>query len=228
MNTTSHTPAGSLQGSALLRVDPGHLSHPAVLSDQPVDGTRSSPVFGECLTLRYYSRPVRALMIDGVPWFVLRDMVDALGWDYWTLKAAESEGVPSFVMRPAYEAMGDDIHGPADVALRLISPVGVLYWTNSVDGHKGQAITAWAKREAARLCPKPTSRDRAMTLTLLKGPDGRRYRPPCPVRYSGWSNDWNMLRWSPEGSKASKWEDCKPADYSRMRPCRPLERSTLH
>lgn len=152
---------------------------------------------GDSLTLEFKGRPVRALMVEGVPWFALGDMVAALGWHEDTIKEANDRAFPPWAKVIAGEGDGQaEIEGSTDLV--LLSPIGVHFWTSFVDEWKGQSITAWAKRESRRLCPKPAAGDRNMFLTIVDRADGTKALPPYGHRYSGWKSDYEDLRWSNE------------------------------
>lgn len=152
---------------------------------------------GDTVELDYKGRTVRALMIDGVPWFCLRDIVEALGWAKDTIDHANDPAFPPWAAVTAGEGYDpDEIETSPDLV--LLSPVGVHFWASFVDEWKGQGIAAWAKRESRRLCPKPVSGDRAMFLTIVDRADGTKALPPYGHRFSGWKSDWEDLKWSNE------------------------------
>lgn len=142
-------------------------------------------------TLYFKGHPIRILQVDGVPWFALPDLCDALGYCPSVISAADRQDFPAFAKGVCDEAPDDSICGePAEVA--ILSPVGVWWFTELTDATRGQAIASWAKREAARICPKPVEGDPAVFLRLL--PDGS--LPPYPCKFSGRKAEWIDLRHS--------------------------------
>lgn len=128
---------------------------------------------------------MRYLPVDGVPWFALRDLWEAAGFPENALSSVESPDFPSFAKLMATEAPDPGIPGePEDVV--MLSPVGVWYWSHLFDPGRGQAIAAWAKREAAVLNPRCPQGNPHMFLALLEGGD----MPPYPLKYSGRKSEW--------------------------------------
>lgn len=123
----------------------------------------------------------------GVPYFSLLDLQEALGWPTSATDLVDSPSFPAHCKRTAIE-YGPD--GETDAV--VLSPTGVLFWTQLYDAGKGQKITAWAKREARQLCPNASPDDPAMFLQVT----GHRTLPPPPLKYSGWRGEWNDLRYS--------------------------------
>lgn len=154
--------------------------------------TKIAAALGESLTLDYKGKPIRALMVDGVPWFAVRDIAEALQWKLDTVKQG-LEGVPAVArMTAGAEVVAPEV--PEDQI--FLSPVGVHYWASEVDAKLGQPITAWARRQSRDLCPTPAPGDPAMFLTIIDGEDGWKHLPPRGLRFSGWELDWEELRWS--------------------------------
>lgn len=153
-----------------------------------------APIYGESLTLRYKDSPIRALMVNGVPWFALPDLIDAMA--YHPQRAAalcDEKPFPPYAKLTAMEEEDPDIDGePQDVT--LLSPIGVFYWTHSADKYKAAPLAAWARREAQRLCPAPTEGDPAMFLQSIPHYRSGWDLPPRPAKYSGRLAEWCNLR----------------------------------
>lgn len=149
--------------------------------------TTPADLTGSAEPLRFRNRPIRHTMIDGVPWFYLADLCTALNRSSATARLAETRQFPDF----ARQSHVDETDGETLV----LSAVGVWYLTELDDRLAGQALAAWARREARQLCPSPAPNDPNMFLTIL--PD--RCLPPLPAKYTGWFNEWDDLRFTREG-----------------------------
>ncbi|WP_242153302.1 hypothetical protein [Sphingomonas sp. BAUL-RG-20F-R05-02] len=139
-------------------------------------------------SLLFEGKPIAIVTFEdgGVPYFALDDLCDAIGWSKEVAAAkVQSYLFPAHGKRIAQEATEDGI-----VNVTVLSPVGVFYLADLIDAPKGQRLTAWAKREARKLCPNASESDPAMFLTLSPG----RRRPPRPMRYSGWLAEWLVLK----------------------------------
>jgi hypothetical protein len=168
----------------------------------PAEPTPSHLLFGD--------KPIAIITFEdgGVPYFSLLDLQDALGWP---ASAADLVNTPTF---PAYgkrTALEDGPKGTTDSI--VLSPTGVLHWTNLFDAGKGQKITAWTKREARRLCPNALPNDPAMYLQVT----GPGQLPPPPLKFSGWRGEWNELRYSDAYLK-------RPSVVSAMRAAQAAKR----
>lgn len=170
---------------------------------------------GESLELDFKGHTIRALMVSGVPWFCLRDIVDALGWHGETMAEVDKPGFPSWAKMEALE----DPKGQSNDTV-LLSPTGVFLWGSFVDEWKSQAISAWAKRESRRLCQSPAPGDRAMFLTIIEHEDGSKSLPPYAQRYSGWKLDREDLRYSNEWFEAERHNHALSLAQSAERPKR--------
>ena len=140
-------------------------------------------------TLYFKGHPIRILLVEGVPWFALPDLCDALG--YWpsAMAAVDGSDFPACAKDVCDEEPDDTIPGqPAEVV--ILSPVGVWWFTELTNATRGQAIASWAKRETTRLCPHAQPGDPAVFLRLL--PDGS--LPPYPCKYSGRKGEWINLK----------------------------------
>jgi hypothetical protein len=138
------------------------------------------------LILSFKHHTIRAVMLDGVPWFLLDDLVAPLGFsESFVTRAANHADFPAHANREGLEEADDGWQ-----TVTLISPVGVWLLTTQLDPGRGQGLAAWARREAARLCPNPQPKDPAMFLTL----DDEWNLPPRPLRYSGRRSEWEDLR----------------------------------
>jgi len=71
-----------------------------------------------------------------------------------------------------------------------LTRVGVLLFTQRIDGPRFHAVANWARKEALRLCPDPVPNDPRMFLSVLPGPE----MPPRPSKFSGWLSEWLALR----------------------------------
>lgn len=164
----------------------------------PVD-----PAFGEGISLTFQGRTIRAIPVNGVPWFGLPDLADALGISQVAAdRVVHSAIFPSHGRLVCYESPEPDPEITSEPGpVTVLSPVCVWWLTHLTDGGRGQSLASWAKREAARLCPKPLPGDPAVFLTLAR--EG--VLPPYPWKYSGRRSEWIDLRWSPDGITARDW-----------------------
>ncbi|QZP08169.1 hypothetical protein [Caenibius sp. WL] len=137
--------------------------------------------------------PVRVVKADGTLWFDVRDLAAALGYTYATVDlAANDPDIPECCRSIGAEvAEGDDVSGELGRKVVLLSPLGVWYWTCVIASYAGQALAAWAKREAARLVPEASPDDPRAFLQFE--PDGSMPRF-CPRWYSGRRNEWIALQ----------------------------------
>lgn len=183
---------------------------PPPLPQAPVD-----PEFGEGLSLAFKGRTLRAIPVNGVPWFGLPDLADALGISEEEAdKLVQSPDFPTHARLVCYESPEPDPEITSEPGqVTIVSPVGVWWLTALMDdgGGKGQALAAWAKREGARLCPSPAKGDPAVFLTLARPG----VRPPYPWKYSGRRSEWIDLRWSDAGIMARDWAPADPVAPSR-------------
>lgn len=150
--------------------------------------TQPAPM-GTPETLDYKGRPVRIVIIEGVLCFALEDICEAAGWNTVVCSRVYSSQFPAHGKLDCYE---ETAHGLQNTT--VLTPVGVWLFTEEVDRYRGSSISAWAKREAGRLCPNADSKNPAMFLTLGEFGD----LPPVPTRYSGRRGEWNVLRYSDE------------------------------
>ena len=139
-------------------------------------------------SLLFGGKPIAIVTFEdgGVPYFALDDLCDAIGWNKQVAAVkVDSYLFPDHGSRIAEEATEDGI-----VNVTVLSPVGVFYLADIIDAARGQRLTAWAKREARKVCPNAAEGDPAMFLTLSPG----RRRPPRPMPYSGWLAEWLALK----------------------------------
>ncbi|MCW2349804.1 hypothetical protein [Sphingobium sp. B12D2B] len=141
------------------------------------------------LFLTFNNCPIRVIMFDGVPWFVVPDLCAAMGVYPKFAAKVNNPAFPPSAKRTCSEVTEE---GLQDIV--LVSPVGAWWLTALVDPARGQGLAAWTRREAQRLCPEPRPGDPAMFLTV--GADGS--LPPRPFRYSGRKAEWEDLRHSQE------------------------------
>lgn len=150
-------------------------------------------LYGDSLILDFKGHPIRVLLVRKVPWFELSDVCDALRPHEDVDRLVYDPDFPAFAKIPAQEDRDPNVHGePQDVT--LLSPVGVWYLTTLMDAPgKGQAIAAWAKRQAAQLCPDPAPGDPAVFLTILDV-EGRKELPPYPWKFTGRRSEFLALK----------------------------------
>jgi len=127
-------------------------------------------------------------MIDGVPFFAVSDLCDASRFKHFVGDVVARPDFPDHARRSVREELEDGTYADAWV----ISPVGVFLFSDLTDAGRLQGLSAWARREAARLCPNPRPGDPAIFLTLSETGE----LPPRPLRYSGRRAEWEELRWS--------------------------------
>lgn len=161
------------------------------------------PIFGEGTTLNFKHKSIRVLPVNGVPWFALPDLADALG-----LTLQEADKVVNSPDFPAYGRLVADESSEPDPQITtepgpvtLLSPVAVWWITALTEPFSGQGVAAWARREAASMCPAPALGDPSLFLRVLPGP----MLPPYPAKYSGRKSEWIDLRWSNQGLLAKPW-----------------------
>jgi len=172
-------------GSLLIRA--GHPSTPKVMIMTNTDAFMGTHPSSD--TLNYKDHEIRIAMFDGVPFFVLDDLSDAMGWGSFDSRRVHSEDFPSHAKRVCQEETEDGFKD-----MLALSPVGVWLFTTEVDPYKGAGLAAWAKREAIRLCPNPAAKDPAMFLTMSE--TGQ--LPPSPTKFSGRRSEWLDLKNSDE------------------------------
>jgi hypothetical protein len=136
--------------------------------------------------------PVRTVIADGALWFDVRDLAQAMGFTWTTVDlAASSRSIPD-CCRTIGTEMPDEGEAPGDASGQdvLLSSLGVFYWTHVTDPARGQALAAWAKKEAERLVPEASKDDPRAYLQLE--PDGT--MPAfCPYKFSGRKSEWYAL-----------------------------------
>jgi hypothetical protein len=149
---------------------------------------------GESLELDFNGHTVRALMIKGVPFMALPDILDACGYNDKAGHRVHSESFPSFGKHVGIEEPDQEIPGePCETV--FLSPTGIFYWSVQMDPARTDKFTAWARREAHRLCPDAARDDHGVYLALVPGEDGWTHIPPGPPsRYSGWKREWQDLK----------------------------------
>lgn len=155
--------------------------------------SETDPVWGECLTLEYKRLPLRAVLIDGVPWFSLRDIRLALHYDPEAEAVIDHPDFPAHLWTIGEELPDPEVPGEPERTV-LLSPVGVWRWTHFTDPARGQGIAAWTRREALARCPDADPKNPHVYLTM--GPDWS--LPIRPLRYSGRFAEWEELRFSKE------------------------------
>jgi hypothetical protein len=134
--------------------------------------------------LDFNGKPVRAFMVEGVPWLALPDVLAACGYN---------ERGAEHVHKPGFPAFGKMVESAS--SMTLLSPTGVFYWAEEFDPRKTDKFTAWARREARRICTAPRPGDPSFYLQVVKDPDGWNHVPPGPPsRYSGWKAEWDDLK----------------------------------
>lgn len=154
--------------------------------------SQESQAFLESQTLQWKGRSIRVIQTtDGTPWFALPDLCDALGYEGPPADVVYGTSFPAWARCLVTEDPRDDGEGaPQDVV--VLSPVGVWWWTHLTNAGRGQGWAAWAKREALRLNPTASTRNRQVFLTLLQGGE----LPPYPYKYSGRRSEWIDLKYS--------------------------------
>ena len=140
-------------------------------------------------TLVFKEHPIRIVIVDGVPWFSLEDVTEALGYTHLSAKRAFHETFPKHARM---ECLEDTEEG--QISTTVLSPVGVWHFTAILDAYRGQGLANWAKKEALRLHPNPEAKDPRFFLTLTA--DGQ--LPPTPAKYSGRLGEWRELKDSDE------------------------------
>lgn len=145
-------------------------------------------VWGEGETLHFKGAPVRAIPIDGVLWYALPDLVNALGYKPIAGEVIGKPWFPSYAVHHADELPDPEVPGEPQ-RVTILSPVGVFYWTHATNAKRGQNLCAWAKREAFARLPQVDRSNRHMFLTPL--PD---MLPPYPMKYSGRKAEWIDLK----------------------------------
>lgn len=149
-------------------------------------------IYGGSGTLDFKGHPVRYLQVYGSPWFALSDLQEAAGFDPEALEVVNRSDFPRFAKCIATEAFDPEVPGePGDVT--MLSPVGVWYWSHLYDPGSGQAIAAWAKREAEAMHPTPVLFDPHRFLRVLEV-NGKPELPPYPLKHSGRKSEWCALR----------------------------------
>jgi len=133
----------------------------------------------------FKDKPVRFVIINGVPWFSLEDSCDAIGRNFDLLARQVVAVLPAYAWRECTELAAE---GTRDSI--LISPVGAWMLTELAACWRTQDFAAWACRESRNLCPNPAPFDPAMFLTLL--PSG--FLPPKPLKYTGRLAEWKRLK----------------------------------
>ncbi|HQS95999.1 MAG: hypothetical protein B7X90_08405 [Novosphingobium sp. 17-62-19] len=173
------------------------------------------PVYGDGMALDYKGRSIRAIPVNGVPWFALPELAEALSLPQGEAdKLVHSPDFPAHARLVCYESPEPDPEVTTEPGpVTMLSPVGVWWLTALMDdeGSSGQALAAWAKREAARLCPEPAPGDPAVFLRLARAG----VRPPYPWKYSGRRAEWIELRWSDTGNLARGWTPTAPKETSQ-------------
>lgn len=175
----------------------------ASTSSRPILSRRESTVgtevtsaavqYGEGETLRWNGHAIRVLPVNGVLWFALPDMCDALRFRAGAAATVDKPRFPAWAKMVCAEDPTDEGKGkPRDVV--ILSPVGVWYFTCLTDPGRGQNLAAWAKSKAEDRNPTLPHDDRTLALTLE--PDGS--MPPYPCKFSGWKRAWITLRQSAE------------------------------
>jgi hypothetical protein len=150
--------------------------------------------YGESLELNFKGNTVRALMIKGVPFMALPDILDACGYNDKAARGVYAESFPSFGKHVGIEEPVSEIPGEPRETV-LLSPTGIYYWSAQMDPVRTDKFTAWARREAHRLCPDAARDDPGVYLALVPGADGWTHIPPGPPsRYSGWKREWQDLK----------------------------------
>lgn len=163
---------------------------------------------GPAETLLFQNKhSVRIVMLDGVPWFSLSDIGTAMNRNHHSTDLANGPNFPDCAKRTLREQTAGRLQDTT-----FLSPVGVWLFTELVDAGAGQAVAAWARREAQRLCPSPVEGDPAIFLTLM--PDGK--LPPKPLKYSGRRTEWLDLRDSPEGQRSLMPSESRVALQRRL------------
>lgn len=148
--------------------------------------------YGESGELEFSGHPVRYLQVHKSPWFVLSDLQEAAGFDPEALEVVNRRAFPRFAKCTATEAFDPEVPGePVDVT--MLSPIGVWYWSHLYDPGRGQAIAAWAKREAEAMHPTPAPFDPHRFLRVLEV-HGKPELPPYPLKHSGRKSEWIALR----------------------------------
>jgi hypothetical protein len=157
--------------------------------------TEGSIRHNESIELNWNGRSIRALLIRGVPWFSLEDILEACRRDKDDGDVVHTANFPPFAKMIACELEGaNGTEEGADMV--LLSPVGVFHWAWAVDAYRMTGVTAWARREARKLCPDASPLDPAMHLALMRDEDGWTFIPPGPPpNCSGWKLEWEDLKW---------------------------------
>lgn len=148
-----------------------------------------SAEWGPGQTLDYKGFPIRIAPIDGVPWFALPDIVEALGYRPEAANVVNRVSFPTFAQTTAEELPDDEVPGEPE-RVTVLSPIGVWLLTHFTNPERGQGIAAWAKREAVARCTSAAPDNRHMFLQLLPGDQ----MPPYPLKYSGRKAEWVALR----------------------------------
>ena len=158
-------------------------------------GSNAFP-YGESLELQFKGTPIRVLVAGGAAWFALPDILTACGYN---------DAAADPVNRPRFPSFGrlivgqrDDLTLAGDESDTIaLSPVGIFYWAWEIDPYRLSGVTAWARREARKLCPEADVNDPSMFLTLTEDAEGWTHIPPgAPPRYSGWKLEYEDLKWS--------------------------------
>jgi hypothetical protein len=146
--------------------------------------------FLEGQTLAFKNHRIRVIQTtDGTPWFALPDLCAALGFDKSAADVVHGSEFPNWARCLVMEDPNDEGRGqPKDIV--VLSPVGVWWWTVLTDAPRGQAIAAWAKREALQFNPAAAPNNRHVYLTLRDGDK----LPPYPMKYSGRKGEWIALK----------------------------------
>ena len=148
-------------------------------------------VYGEGETVQIGKHAIRMIPVNGVPWFALPDLIDAMGLDPKAADVVDGPDFPDHGKTLCNEEDDPSLPGsPSEVV--MLSPVGVWTLTHLLGRHGYAKLAAQVRRFARERCPHPTPGDPAMFLTVR--PDGM--LPPVPSRYSGWNSEWLALRYA--------------------------------
>ncbi|WP_294390190.1 hypothetical protein [uncultured Sphingomonas sp.] len=135
--------------------------------------------------LEYKGHPISYTMLDGVPWFYLNDLLPAMNLNEHAIADVQGPSFPAHAKQTVEKVTEDG----SETSI-ILSPVGVWFFGQLRYADRQQGISAWARREAKRLCPTPRPGDPAMFLTL----NADKTLPPRPWRYSGWLSEWRDLK----------------------------------